>query len=237
MYFLFLGHDISQLLKKRNGMLSNLLEKKPGSEVVKISPDNWDISRFESLIGALSLFENKCIVLTSFILEDRDRAEQVMPILGNVADSENAFMFLEKEIHPDILKVVRKDAQEVIVTEELSRPESKFNVFALADALGLRDKKTLWVLYQRALREGISGEQLHGTFFWQIKMMVLAGVAKSAKEAGVSEFPFNKARRYLKNFSRQELESFSSALVNIYHDSHRGLYELDSALERFILSI
>jgi DNA polymerase III delta subunit len=107
----------------------------------------------------------------------------------------------------------------------------------LAEALGKRDRKNLWVLYRRALLEDISPEEIHGTLFWQAKSIILARVAKSAKEAGIKDFPFSRAKTYANNFSEKESGELLSRLINISHDSRRGLSDISLALEELTLTV
>ena len=93
----------------------------------------------------------------------------------------------------------------------------KFDIFSLANALGKRDKKGLWVLYQKAKLNNIADEQIHGILFWKVKSMILS--------AGRGAY------------SQDELKKLSNSLVNLYHDTRRGVHEMDSAMERFILGI
>ncbi len=61
--------------------------------------------------------------------------------------------------------------------------------------------------------------------------------SKNAGEAGLKPFVFNKAKNYLENYSKKELEKISSDLVSIYHNARRSQMEFGLALERFILRI
>jgi hypothetical protein len=108
-------------------------------------------------------------------------------------------------------------------------------MFAMADALGARDKKTLWILYRQAVEEGKASEEIHGILFWQAKSMVLAARTKFAGEAGLNPYVYTKSKRYAENFSEPELTALLDRLVSVYHDSHRGMHEFETALERLIL--
>jgi hypothetical protein len=115
--------------------------------------------------------------------------------------------------------------------------DTVFNIFSLADALGERDRKKLWVLFQFALRQDISSEELAGVFFWQLKSMVVSRETKNANEAGVSPYVFQKSKRYNKNFSPEEELRMASKIVVLYHNAHRGLVDFEKGLEKFILGV
>ena len=103
--------------------------------------------------------------------------------------------------------------------------------------MGRRDKRGLWVLYQDALAEQVPAEEVHGIFFWQVKSMLLVKKCKTAEEANMKPFPFQKSREYSRNYKDGELENLSSKLVSMYHEAHRGNEDFHISLERFILSL
>jgi hypothetical protein len=160
--------------------------------------------------------------------------------LPAIADSENVFVFLETDLKADRLKSFEKLAEKV---QKFSLPAKKgkdrpeFNIFSLSEALGRKDKKTLWKLYRLAIDESFPPEEISGVLFWQIKSMIVAGEAKTAAQSGLSPFVFAKARNFLKNYSIAELKKNSSRLVSIYHDSRRGISDFEVGLERFILEL
>ena len=98
---------------------------------------------------------------------------------------------------------------------EVTKKLPKINIFGIADAYARRDKINTWSLYQNAVQEGISPEEISGILFWKIKMMILDGT---------------------KFFKKEELYNISSSLVSIYHEAHRGETDFTIALEQFILS-
>ena len=108
-------------------------------------------------------------------------------------------------------------------------------MFAMADALGARDKKTLWILYRQAVEAGKVPEEIHGILFWQAKSIALAARTNSATEADLNPFVYGKAKRYAANYSDKEINNLLERLVAVYHDSHRGIHEFETAMERLIL--
>jgi hypothetical protein len=121
--------------------------------------------------------------------------------------------------------------------ERLKAIGEKIDFFEFADALGRRDKRGLWVLFQEVLAEQVPAEEVHGIFFWQIKSMLLAKKCKTPEEAGMKLYPFEKAREYSRNYKDDELIKLSSRLVNMYHEAHRGNLDFYVALEKMILEL
>ena len=131
---------------------------------------------------------------------------------------------------------IEKHAAKTYSFGEKKKAEWGNNIgFLLADAFGEKDKKNIWVLFQKAMRAGSSAEELHGTLFWQVKTILLTKKTKSAEEAGVKLFPYSKAVRFAKNFTEEELEEILSRLVDMYHGIRMEGGELDVELEKFLL--
>jgi DNA polymerase III delta subunit len=138
-------------------------------------------------------------------------------IFGEVVD----FDFSEEAEEADSLKAKRSD----------------FNIFSLTDAVGARNKKEAWSLYQKALASGLSAEEIFWKVFWIVKSMLTASRTKNYSETEMKEFPYKKAKQYAQNFSKEELEKLSETLVVGYHNARRGIGEIDSLIEKFVLSL
>ncbi len=113
----------------------------------------------------------------------------------------------------------------------------EFNIFALTDALGARDKKRAWVLYQQALAAGLSAEEIFFKIVWQVKSMLVALKTKSVGETDMKPFPYTKAKSFLKNFKPDELETLSLNLVVGYQKARRGEGEVETLTEKILLSL
>ena len=117
------------------------------------------------------------------------------------------------------------------------RKQSDFNIFALTDAFGARKKKEVWILYQEALLSGVSAEEVFYKIIWQLKSMLLASKTKSVSETDMKPFPYNKAKSFLKNFKQEELENLSQDLVVGYNLARRGQGDIETLIEKTILSL
>jgi hypothetical protein len=137
-----------------------------------------------------------------------------------------------------ILKKVRTTAEKygIEITEfEKEKKESKktFNIFALADALGNRNKKQLWLLFREAIVNA-SPEEIHGILFWQMKNLAL--VKTSTTNPGMNGFVYTKNKTFAENFSKMDLLTINARLVRMFHerDSHSTL---EIELEKMILAL
>lgn len=237
MLYFFYGTDRDKAREKAHALIESFQKKKHGAELFRLDSDNWNGARFDEFIGGQGLFERKLIVFSNRLFENAEAKEIVLKRLTDIQKSENTFIFLEDAVNIETLRELKKEAEKVEVFDKKEREKEKFNIFSLADAFGKRDKKNLWVLYQKALASGAAPEEIHGILFWQLKNIFLALHCNNAEEANLKPFPWSKARAFAKNWKENELKNLSERFVAVYHESRRGRYDFVTAFERLILTI
>ncbi|MDO8620085.1 MAG: hypothetical protein Q7R64_01920 [bacterium] len=250
MLYFFYGSDKDSAREKANALILSLQKKKPDAELFRLDPssrgepslgeepEQWLHAKLTELAGSQGLFNNSYLVYLTNVLEDKEVKEIFLERLGEIGESPNVFIMLEGEVDKKTLLAITDVAEKVQLFEgKEEKRKPAFNIFSLTDAFGKRDKKSLWVLYQKAVASGAVPEEIHGILFWQLKSMLVASTARTAGEAGVAPFVFTKAKSFLKNYSVEELQKFSSIFVRMYHDAHRGIHDFEIALERFILTL
>jgi len=236
LYFLH-GNDTDSARAKAHGMIESMQKKKPDAEIFRLTSDNWSGASLDELAGSQGLFERKFIVFGSRLFENKEIKEAVLEKLQDIGRSENVFIFLEGAVDKPSLALIEKVAAKVQNFEKNQTKKEEFNMFALADALGERNRGRLWMLYTKAMREGAAAEEISGILFWQVKAIIQAARAEGPAAAGMSPFVFQKSKRYAKNFSGEEISGLASKIVSLYHDAHRGLVDFEVGLERFALSL
>lgn len=117
------------------------------------------------------------------------------------------------------------------------KDDKRFNIFLLTDAVGVRDKRNAWIIYRRAIASGMSAEEIFWRVMWVVKSMLLASRTKDSGETDMKPFPYNKAKSFLKDWKREELEALSEKLVVGYHEARRGRGEIETLLEKAILAL
>jgi len=237
MLYLIYGDDFEKARAKARELIADLLKKRPGAEVFRLEDEMVNAGKLDELSGSQGLFQRKYIVFADNVFRSEEAKEIVLGKLKSLAESENIFIFLEDELGKTDLKELEKFAEKVQRFSGVAKKEKPFNVFSLTEILGRRDKRGLWVLYQKALAQGLAPEGIHGVLFWQIKAMLAAVLVKSAAEAGFKPFVFQKLRAFAKNYSVPELKNLSAKMVAVYHNSRRTGPSLDIALEKLILEI
>jgi hypothetical protein len=200
---------------------------RPVAEEEWNGPSMEELARGQGLFGGTSFFLIKELLSSK---EDKEFFTKLAPLLGR---SHNVFFVSEPSATKEIIKAVEKAGGEMIALAETEKaPKRDSSGFALADAAARRDRKLAWALFQESLFKGASAEELHGILFWQIKNLVLA---KNDKGGAPLPFPLMKAKAAAPKWEAAELEAALGRLVSIYHESHRGRFELPVALELFLL--
>ena len=143
--------------------------------------------------------------------------------------------FYHKDIFGNVVDIDFSVEEEEI--EEIKSKHSDFNIFSLTDAVGARNKKEAWVLYQKALTSGLVADEIFWKIVWIVKSMLIALRTKDYSETEMKEFPYKKAKGYAKNFSKEELENLSESLVVGYHNARRGIGEMETLVEKILLGL
>lgn len=237
MLYVYTGADTIAVRKAAHTFLETYEAK--GANVDHIDSVHCSAEALRDRIGAQSLFGTTALPEVTLIdtpSERVDAFDAVQSLLPEIAESPNVFVLIEEKLLAAQLKPLRQHATEFHEVKG-DAPSERFNGFAFADAFARRDKKTLWILLVRAKSAGLSAEEIVGTLFWQVKTMRLASVTNNASEAGMKDFPYNKAKRALVKFKDGELDELSQSLITFYHQSRLGMRDMDIALERWILDI
>ncbi len=235
MIYLFHGNDRGGLVKKTESLLKSLFTKNSDLSYERFDSENFDIAKLRDLSESQSLFGNLTAVLLDNLLGEN---EEIFESLESLKNSQNIFIIREDKLLKAEEKKLGKFAEKI---EELTLAEGKkketFNIFSFTDAIGERNKKNSWILYEKAVFSGMAPEELFWKVVGQIRNMILVKKTKSATEAGLHPFVYGKAKGFLRNFKEGELENLSEKLVIGYHQARRGEGEIETLLEKTLLSL
>ncbi len=240
LYFIY-GTKRDKVREKRDEVVAQLRGKRPNANFVVLDNENFSEAKLDELIAGGGLFDEKHIVALNFLFSDKSFGAALVSRAGEMEKSPSAFICADGEMGAEALKKIEKVAYKTVelgtkIAE--GRKENSSTLFAIADALGARSSEKAWALYTKAIQEGFSPEEIHGTLFWQVKSIALASKAKSPTDSGLAPFVFQKSFRYAKNFSERELKSTLHALVAMYHESRtEDSDSLETGLEQFLLSL
>ncbi len=235
MLAVFYGTDRDKVNDAAAKRLGAFLKSNKDAEVFALGDENFSESELERHIGSVGLFTGAHAVVVSYLLANEEYGEVLADHLASLAESENLFILKEGKLLVVNKKLVEKHANESKEFVEKEKIEKKpFQIFDLANSLGMRDKKNLWLGYQKALHEGIAAEEVHSILMWQMKTMlqVLVGATDDIKP-----FVLGKAKTFLTKYSPVEIRDLSFKLISLYHDSRRGLVDFNKGLEKIILGL
>ncbi len=214
MIYLFAGDDADKKIANYQKFIT-LLPKE--TEVFKIARNNFDKVEIESFFSGSGLFFKTCAVVFSNILEREDERGFVFSKLNELADSLNTFVFIESKLLKSELDEFKEVKAQINYFELPKEKHEKYNNFILANDLGARDKKSLWLHYREAVDLGVGLEELVGVMFWKVKDMLVKGL-------------YGK-------WQKEELQKVGARLSYLLPEARREGRDAEIAFEQFILEI
>jgi DNA polymerase III delta subunit len=233
MLHVFYGSGVIAVRQKAHTFSSE--QEGQGVRLERIDANRYVPGICADIVSSVSLFGEKTVYLLDTPSADAIFYDEVVSSLEAFKESENTFVVIEGALLAPQKKIFSKHAE--TFDETTADSAERYNAFSMADSLSMKDKKTLWLQLQEAKTAGLSAEEIIGTLWWQLKTLRLVKLTSSASEAGIKDFPYNKAKRSLHNFKEGELETLSSKLLVVYHDGHLGKKDIDLALEKWTLTI
>ena len=226
--------------------ISSFFVKNKDSNVFRISEENFDENSFLEYLGNQSLFGNKFLISADGIFRNKEASDFVLEKIKDISASPNIFIFLEENLKKEQLEILKENSEKVFIFDlsEADKENKKkgFNIFSICDALGEKDKKKLWIVFNQALKEDVSPEEIYWKLVWEVKNLLLAKIAvrkgeRAIEKLEISSYVLKKSKQYAVKFTEEELENLYSSLVCLYHNARRGVEEFDLALESFILKL
>ena len=225
----YYGTDTEMARAKAREFLS-----KDGRQPEWIIATEWYAGRCIEVANTMPLFGDAYVLDTPSNNEEYE--EEVFASLDAFAQSPHTFVLIEGGLLATKVKALQKYTQDIFEYKKATKVQ-EFNTFSLAEALASRDKRGLWTKLHQARQAGESSEAIIGILQWQLKALVLASRTKSAEEAEMKDFPYQKAKRALVNFKEGDIEHLTRTLIAVYHDGHGGKRNLNDALEAWVLSV
>lgn len=202
---------------------------------VRLESEKFEAGVLEHLLGGASLFGEVTVCVLDTPSEDELFSETVTKSLPDLAASANIFVLIDTAPLADYRRALQKHAS--TYTELKAEAKEKKDTFALGNAFSARDKKALWIVLASELRSGTPPEMLVGMLWWQLKSMRLAAITKSPEEAGMSKFPYEKAKGALRKYSMADIERLSLALLKLYQAGHAEKGDMAVGLEKWVLGV
>ncbi len=129
-------------------------------------------------------------------------------------------------------------------TDSLSKTnERQINVFQITDAISQKSRGQAWLLFQKAVMAGMDPEEIFWKIVWHIKNLLIIKRLALVSEREIAEktrmhpFVVKKAVSASRGFTEEKLAKCSSELINIYHNSRRGLTDFETGIEKFLIKL
>jgi len=236
MLYVYFGTNTTKVADQASRLVAALRAKQPNAQVFHIHVDEVPVAELDELIEARGLFVEKHVVVLKRPFVDSTSKDIVLERLERFAASPNIFILIEGALTATAKKQMKRHA--TLIEEHAVQVQKRQAAnFALSDALAARDRKALWLAYMEEQQKGNDLSPVLGTLHWTVRSMLLASTTTSAEEAGMSPFPYRKAKHAAHNFTNTELRALSRSLIELYHDVRRGKHELATALELWVLTV
>lgn len=209
MLYAYLGTD----RKKARDAMSAQIGKLKGYSRVHIT-DAHALADLSAALSGGGMFAQRQVVMLDGSFANEELRELAISSLEVMERSDDIFLLFEEKLDAATKRSVSKYAEKVETFDAAKKaPDSA--IFKLRFALEKGDKKTLWVGLMREYVAGKAPEAVHGFLFWAAKQMVLGARGESQ---------LARARTLL------------ARLAELPHESRRKGFDLEYALERFVLS-
>jgi len=208
MMYVIVGTDVGARGDLRRTVLKNL-------PVEELSWENMSTEELGIIASTASLLGDTKNFLLTGALTDSERGEEHLSLVELLANSVHTFVCEEEKLLKKQKDILTKEHVTVYAAEEKKKEES-FNIFSLANAIAVKDRKRAWLLLTKAFSVGVQPENIIGVLHWKVRDMSIHAQ---------------------KVYTKEELHKLSRSLIVMYHNAHRGLGDLSLQLERFVLSL
>ncbi len=238
MFYLYYGTDQVKVASQFKKLVDSLRERRPGAPVFRFDGESIDFNKLEEIIFGASLFDPKYLIILKNFTTTVEGKDFFDSHLSDLAKTDHIVLVLEGALTKPLVTKFTKYSEKV---QGYAKGEAKekpgLNIFGLADALGERDKKKLWILYQESLATGVTAEEVFWRLVGQVKNMLIVGGASDQSKIKMHPFVLRKTSTAAKRFSLKELQDLSRSFLSLYSDARHGRREFEVGLERMILEL
>ena len=209
MLYLYIGTDRDAV---REAIEARIEKEGHGRVTIRLS----DAHTIDDILVALQgpgMFDGPRVVVLDNVLSNEEMAPRVLEAIPSLKESVDIVFLREEKLDAATKKKIEKHAERS-ERFDLAKGAREGSAFDLGYALQRGDKKTLWVGYMREISKGAAPEMIHGILFWAAKQSLI----KLGGRASMREL------------------ALIARLAELPHEARRRGYELEYALEEFLLS-
>lgn len=212
MLYLFTSEDADRRRAAADALVAGLAR---GTDIVRMNRESFSPEDIENLLGGAGLFAEQSAAVLSEAFELAAARDFLLARLDRMATSPNNFIFIEPKLLKPVLDAFRAAGARVAAFDKGKERKERFNSFALANSLAVRDRFGLWLGFRQALRAGVSTDELAGVLFWKAKDMLL--------------------KRSYGKFTEAELVRLAGSFSSLLAEARSRSAEEEESLERFLL--
>ena len=209
MLYLYIGTDRDAV---RDAIEAAIEKEAKGRLVLRLS----DAHALDDILVSLQgpgMFDGPRIIVLDNVLSNEEMAPRVLEAIPSLKESADIVYLREEKLDAATKKKIEKHAERS-ERFDLAKGAREGGAFDLGYALQRGDKKALWTGYMREISKGAAPEMIHGILFWAAKQSLI----KSGGRANARE------------------RALVARLAELPHEARRRGYELEYALEEFVLS-
>jgi hypothetical protein len=196
--------------KARAKLAALVVKKTKKTPVIRIT-DAHTLADLASALAGPGMFGEASPVVLDNVLLNQEMEMYLLERLDSLKKSDVSIYMYEAAPVAATRKLFEKYSAEFERYDVEKTSKKDNSIFALSNALQSGKKKDLWVGYQRELAAGKAPEAIHGALFWGAKQLVLRSDSPRAR-------------------------GLVSQLAELPHEARRRGFELEYALEHFVLS-
>lgn len=226
MLYFILGQDGSKHIEN---IITDFKSKNTSGMIFTFDEDNFNDDSLKELINSQNIFNDYSLIIL------RGLTDRLVDSFNEMKKNENWFVVWELE-YKDVDKI-SDQFDKVIIFNTNKNTKDLFNVFSLQDAVGERDRKKLWLLYHQALGSGLEAEEIFWHINKPIRNILLLSLIDKKEKTDLHPFVIKKTNEFKNNFSIEDLKELLINMTKIHIDSRLGKIQLETSLEKFILTI
>ncbi len=215
MIYLFTGTDSAKVRAKAFQWVLAARGRAPDAPYIRLGTDQLTEEALNEAISSQGLFFPKTLVVLDDPFAESEAAEVVLANLMALKESLNPIGIIAPKLLAARMKRLESVAEKVFTFSTAPKQARDFNN-SLVNALGSRDRATVWKEVVLALRSGEAPEAIHGLLHWKARDLMQKGG---------------------RGWTKEEARALSVSLIELIQDSRGRDLSLDLSLERFALSI
>ena len=165
MLYLIYGTNTNKVRAKQKELVGIMQSKQPDVFLHKVTAENWRDAILDELLSSQGLFLAKYIVVLDKILDDKEIGPSVISSLGEMKESDHAWIIVEEKLTAVNLKKIEKYTQKVFdynKSAEESDKKQRINAFDFAEQFAGKNKVGAWKEFLKLKDAELAGEEIHG---------------------------------------------------------------------------